>query len=184
MLLVRSISSSMAGRTGADKTSRYVIGRNVHANTTEQLFEGTNAVFLALLTGNSDPSTPPELGQAVHVDDVALLHVLALDQARVENSNGIENFFVSESKHTAHPQRDENLLTRVDIVWDDVTKIAAEKFPSAVASGRLPATGTKKSKPGIADSSKAEKLLGRKVKTIEDMVTDLTNQYLEVAGRS
>lgn len=160
-----------------------MIGRNVHAKTTEQLFDGTNVVFLALLTGNSDPNGPPELGQAVHVDDVALLHVLALDQNKVKKSKGIENFFVSESKYTVHPIEGDS-LTQIDLIWDDVTKIASEKFPKAVASGQLPATGTKKSKPGIADSSKAEKVLGRKVKTIEDMVTDLTNQYLELVGRS
>jgi hypothetical protein len=75
-------------------------------------------------------------------------------------------------------------LTDTDIVWNDVTKIAAEKFPEAVASGRLPATGTKKSKPGVSNADKSEQVLGRKLKSLEDMVVDLTNQYLEVLEKA
>jgi hypothetical protein len=35
---------------------------------------------------------------AIHVDDVALLHVLALDQSKVKKSKGVENFFISQGK--------------------------------------------------------------------------------------
>jgi hypothetical protein len=75
-----------------------VLGRNVHANTTEQLYDGTNAVFLSLLTGKSDPTVPPEIGVAVHVDDVALLHVLALDQKKVNKSEPVRNYFLSKGQ--------------------------------------------------------------------------------------
>jgi hypothetical protein len=81
--------------------ARYVIGRNIHANTVEQLFDGTNAVFLALLTGNSDPSTPPEIGVSVHVDDVAELHVLALDLTLVKKAGAVDDFFISRGKQRA-----------------------------------------------------------------------------------
>jgi len=77
---------------------RYVLGRNVHANTTKQLYDGTNAVFLSLLTGDTDPTTPPEIGVAVHVDDVSWLHVLALDQSKVSKAEPIQNFFVSRGE--------------------------------------------------------------------------------------
>ena len=60
--------------------------------------EGSNSAFMSILTGQSDPSGSPELGMAVHVDDVALLHVLALDQGKVKKSSGVENFFISQSK--------------------------------------------------------------------------------------
>ena len=63
-------------------------------------------------------------------------------------------------------------------------KIAAEKFPEAIASGRFPANGTKKSKPGVSNAEKAEQVLGRKLKSLEDMVVDLTNQYLELLGKA
>jgi hypothetical protein len=53
-----------------------------------------------------------------------------------------------------------------------------------VKSGQLPATGTKKSKSGISNASKTEKVLGRGLKSLEDMVTDLTNQYLEVLAKA
>jgi nucleoside-diphosphate-sugar epimerase len=168
----------------ADSSIRYVIGRNIHANTVEQLFDGTNAVFLALLTGNSDPSTPPEIGVSIHVDDVAELHVLALDQSKVKKAGAVENFLISRGKQYAIATSTGNPLTETDITWDDVTKIATQKFPEAVASGQVPATGTKKSKPGISDASKAEKVLGRELKSLEDMVTDVTSQYLEVLSKA
>jgi hypothetical protein len=60
--------------------------------------EGSNSAFMSILTGQSDPSGPPEVGMAIHVDDVALLHVLALDQGKVKKSTGVENFFISQSK--------------------------------------------------------------------------------------
>jgi nucleoside-diphosphate-sugar epimerase len=161
-----------------------VIGRNIHANTVEQLFDGTNAVFLALLTGNSDPSTPPEIGVSVHVDDVAELHVLALDQSKVKKAGAVDDFFISRGKQCAIATGIGMPLTETDITWDDITKIAAQKFPEAVKSGQLPATGTKKSKSGISNASKTEKVLGRELKSLEDMVTDLTNQYLEVLGKA
>lgn len=64
-----------------------------------------------------------------------------------------------------------------------MTKIAAQKFPEAVASGQLPANGYKKSKPGISNASKTEKVLGRKLKPLEDMVVDLSSQYLELLNK-
>jgi hypothetical protein len=81
-----------------DWLPRYVLGRDVLAKTPEQLVDGTNAVFLNLLTGNSDPTTPPEIGVAVHVDDVAWLHVLALDQNKVAKAKPVQNFFLSRGK--------------------------------------------------------------------------------------
>ena len=76
------------------------------------------------------------------------------------------------------------LLTYVDIVWEDITKIAAIKFPQAVKSGQLSGSHIKKSKPGLSNSSKVEKVFGRKLKSLEAMVTDLTGQYLELLEKS
>jgi len=77
----------------------YVIGRNIHATAKDQLIEGSNSAFLTVLTGQSDPNGPPELGMSVHVDDVALLHVLALDQSKVKKAEtGVENLYISQSR--------------------------------------------------------------------------------------
>lgn len=59
-------------------------------------------------------------------------------------------------------------------------EIAAENFPEAIASGKFTATGTKKSKPGVSNAGKSKAVLGRKLKSLKDMVVDLTNQYLEL----
>jgi hypothetical protein len=77
-----------------------------------------------------------------------------------------------------------SLLTRIDIAWEDITKIAAKKFPLAVKSGKLSGSHTKKSKPGLSNSSEVEKVLGRKLKPLEAMVTDLAGQYLELLEKS
>lgn len=76
------------------------------------------------------------------------------------------------------------MLTHVDIAWEDITKIAAEKFPKAVKSGQLSGSHVKRSKPGLSDSSKVEKVFGRKLKPLEAMVTDLTSQYLELLEKA
>lgn len=139
------------------------------------------------MTGDSDPTTPPEIGVSVHVDDVSWLHVLALDQNKVAKSKPVQNFFISKgrlSNPVCHFQRRIEPLTYTDITWDDVPKIAAEKFPEAIASGKFSATGTKKSKAGVSNAGKSEAVLGRKLKSLEDMVVDLTNQYLELLGKA
>jgi len=76
------------------------------------------------------------------------------------------------------------LLTPADIAWEDITKIAAEKFPKAFESGQLSGSPIKKSKPGLSDFSKVEKVLGRKLKPLEAMVTDVTSQYLELLEKA
>lgn len=75
-----------------------MIGPNLIAKTAAQLYEGTNAVFLALMTGRSDGSDPPEPGMAIHVDDVARVHVDALDRNKIKARNGVENCFLSQGK--------------------------------------------------------------------------------------
>jgi hypothetical protein len=81
----------------------YVIGRSLIANSAEELFDGTNAVALSFLTGKSDPDTPPEPAMSVHVDDIALAHVLALDKEKIIPSTaGVGNYLVAQSKPLIH----------------------------------------------------------------------------------
>jgi hypothetical protein len=65
-----------------------------------------------------------------------------------------------------------------------VPNIAAEKLPEAIASRKFSATGSKKSKPGVSSVSKSEAVPGQKLKSLEDMVVNLTNQYLELFGKA
>ena len=80
----------------------YVIGRSLIANSAEELLDGTNAVVLSYLTGKSDPDTPPEPAMSVHVDDVALAHVLALDKEKIPSTAGVGNYLVAQSKPLIH----------------------------------------------------------------------------------
>jgi hypothetical protein len=106
-------------------------------------------------------------------------------KARSLRQSPSTTFSSAEVSHThRHYQRKIKPITDTDITWDDVPRIAAEKFPEAVASGKFPANGTKKSKPGVSNAGKSEEVLGRKLKSLEDMVVDLTNQYLELLGKA
>jgi hypothetical protein len=140
---VQSLTVNSVQDEIADCKDRYVLGRNIHATTTEQLYDGTNMNAVFLLTGGSDPAVPPEIGLAVHVDDVASLHVLALDRSQINKTEQVQNFFLSKGEPDPSKlclQDKTKPLTNTDITWNDVPKIAAEKFPEAVASGRLPAS--------------------------------------------
>lgn len=71
-----------------------------------------------------------------------------------------------------------------DIVWGDIPKIAAAKFPEAVKAGKISVDGFKKSKPGLSNPAKVEKTFGFKLKSQEDMVVDLTGQYIELLEKA
>jgi hypothetical protein len=85
-----------------------VLGRSLTAASTEDLLDTTNAVCLTLLTLKSDPDTPPEPAMAVHLDDAALAHVLALDKDKIPSTAGLGNYHIGQSKSihpSIHPSR-------------------------------------------------------------------------------
>lgn len=94
------VGSSSTSRTGLKRLIRcsYVIGRSLIANSAEELFDGTNAVVLSFLTGQPDPDIPPEPSMLVHIDDVSLAHVLALDKDKVPATAGVGNYLMAQSK--------------------------------------------------------------------------------------
>lgn len=76
------------------------------------------------------------------------------------------------------------LVATPDIVWGDIPKIAAAKFPEAVKAGKISVDGLKKSKPGLSNPAKVEKTFGFKLKSQEDMVVDVTGQYIELLEKA
>jgi hypothetical protein len=95
-----------------------VIGRSLIANSAEELFDGTNAVVLSFLTGKSDPDTPPEPAMSVHVDDVALAHVLALDKEKIPSTAGVGNYLVAQSKPFIHTPRSSQSVSNPQLTTD------------------------------------------------------------------
>ncbi|KAI0178945.1 NAD(P)-binding protein [Hypoxylon sp. FL1284] len=140
----------------------YVFGRNELALDAAmmQTRNSSNNFLVAGITGGEVPF--PIHGGFVHIDDLADLHlrVLFLEP----KTKDIEDFGVA---------------TKVD--YSTIFDYVEKAFPKAVAASVL--------KRGIVptehikyESSDVETLLGRKLKTINDVVVDVAGQYLEKVG--
>ncbi|KAK4898341.1 hypothetical protein LTR27_003937 [Elasticomyces elasticus] len=140
----------------------FVEGRNDLTTTTQDFKSGTNAFVLEPVLGwKTDNAKAPSV---VHVDDVALAHVRALDP-KIE---GNQSFLLASSGQDG-------------MQWDDAKTYAKKHFPDAVAKGLLPNNGSAPtSGGGKADNSKTQKVLGIKLQGYEDMVVSVVGHYLEV----
>ncbi|KND90962.1 putative uncharacterized oxidoreductase [Tolypocladium ophioglossoides CBS 100239] len=146
----------------------YVMGREeVHPTADRLTSHGTNRFLLGIALGAKSPVPAP--GTTVHVDDVARVHVGALD-AKVP---GNTSYLVTSN----------NSVGSVDgTVWGDAAKFVAKNFPDAVASGALPNNGTQPSVALKFDTSKTESTFGFTHIPYEEQVKDVVGQYLEVVG--
>ena len=120
---------------------------------------GTNKTSFAPIMGQK--SNFPYPGTMAHVDDIAKVHVLALD----EKVKGGQNFGIQAGGVNGTP-------------WDDAITTVKKHYPKEVESGVLPATGTQPSKLLKYDTSATEKTLGIKFQSYEAAVVDLVDWYL------
>ena len=137
----------------------YVFGRNEMATDTASLLTGSNRLLLSLLQGATIPV--PQLGGVAHVNDVAKVHLLALN----EEIQGRQDFGVN-----------------IPTVYDDAFDIVKKHFPKAVEDGIF----TQGHQPSLGvnwDASQTEEHFGLKFKTYEHMVVDVAGQYLEFNGK-
>ena len=120
--------------------------------------------FAQILGHNTES---PSLGTTVHVNDVAKVHILALNpevqgnQDFAANSGGLKG-----------------------TVWSDAIEIVRRRFPEAVKDGRLPANGKALTKKTTFDPSKSEKVLGIKFLDYEEQVVSVTEHYLELLTKA
>lgn len=139
-----------------------VMGKNELATTTKAVASGSNMLLMGVLLGNKSPVAYP--GTTVHIDDVAFVHVKALDPSVPGNSkfacnsNGIDG-----------------------IVWDEACEIVKKHFPEAVKEGILKADGSCPSKKAKFDARPTEAALGFKFKGWEEQVVSQAGWYIEVA---
>ena len=140
----------------------FVVGRNELATTPETVNAGSNRLAIINVLGGNDPTG--RVCNTVHVDDVAEIHVKAL-QPIVE---GNQNFLCTSSNSDA-------------AAWDDALDIVKKHFPAEVKSGLLPCTGAVNSVARRVDASPAEKTFGIKFKNFEDQIVDLVSWYVQVA---
>ncbi|KPI36088.1 putative uncharacterized oxido [Cyphellophora attinorum] len=140
----------------------FVWGRNENATTRADLAQGSNGMLLKLALGgaNIDQGFP---NSACHVDDVAEVHVRALD---VPDVGPLRNFGVGWSKEKWQ--------------WDDIKEIARKHYPEAFEDGTFVSSGSIKSAEMAFDASETEKTLGIEFKSLETAIKDLAGQYLEL----
>jgi len=135
----------------------FVIGRNELALDANAVLKGTNATALGhVLGGRFDI---PRVCGSVHLDDVARLHILALDQ----KVKGGQSFLATKEN-----------------VWNDSLDIVKKHFPHAVKDGKLPATGDQPTSSLKLDASRTEEVFGFEFQDYEAQVVNVTEQYLEL----
>ncbi|MCJ1278761.1 hypothetical protein MMC21_006579 [Puttea exsequens] len=137
----------------------FVIGKNELANTRAEVLAGTNGAALGQLLGVAGGPTP---STSVFVNDIAVMHVRALDP----KIPGGELFLgVSEDSNTR---------------WEDAFDIVKKHFPKAVEDGTFPLNGTNPTKRLIFDNKYTKRALGIKFASFEEQVRSVAGHYLEL----
>ncbi len=121
---------------------------------------GTNKTAMAPIMGAK--SDFPYPGTMAHVDDIAKVHVLSLQ----ESVKGGQNFGIQAGGIDGTP-------------WDVAISTVKKHYPKEVAAGVLPADGTQPSKRLRFDTSATEKTLGIKFRSYEEAVVSVVDWYLE-----
>jgi len=126
----------------------------------------SNGLLLSNLLGDTSPSPLP--ATFVHLDDAAMVHVLALNPAVQGNQDFVANSGGLDG----------------GAVWDDALYIARKHFPEAVAKGILPLGGSTPAQILRVDGSRAEKVFGFKYRDFEAQVVSLVGHYVDVAEKT
>jgi nucleoside-diphosphate-sugar epimerase len=142
----------------------FVVGDNELITDPKLISDGTvSAAFAQVLGGDSGWGAVPST--SVHVDDVARLHVEALNP-KIE---GNQSFLaVSEGERGTR--------------WEESIDIVNRNFPEAVKSGIFPNNGTASTKRTKVDASRTEKVFGFKFQSYEEQVKSVAKQYLSLVG--
>ena len=140
----------------------FVIGKNELATTPETVVSGSNALIMSALLGQQNPTGM--IAGFAHVDDVAFVHVAALNPDIKGNRNyGVHYDYTKEAK------------------FDDAIDVVKKWFPDAVADGILRLGGSTTSHLVPFDVRNTEEELGYKQKTFEEMVKNQVSHYIEVS---
>jgi len=142
----------------------FTVGDNEMITDPKLIADGTvAAAFAQVLGGDSGWGNVPST--SVHVEDVARLHVEALNP-KIE---GNQSFLaVSEGERGTR--------------WEDAIDIVNRNFPEAVKKGVLPNNGTAGTKRTRLDASRTEEVFGFKFQSYEEQVKAVARQYLSLVG--
>lgn len=145
----------------------FVIGRDDTVTDPSQIIKGTNGCVMPSLLGHARPPVP---GATVHIDDVAEMHLLALDMDKVK---GGEDFLAccTDGKEGQ---------------WADCLEIASRRFPEAVEDGRLKLVAPEDAPtlPNPVSNKKAREVMGITFKSYAEQVVSVVEHYLELLGKA
>jgi nucleoside-diphosphate-sugar epimerase len=140
----------------------FVVGRKELATSAAEVMTGSNGVAFGLALNGVQPSSVP--GATVHLDDVALIHVKALELP-------------------GHGNRDFGMVT--DFNPNDVFGILKMHFPQAVENGtfKQPA-GQQPFHYMKWDASETEKVFDIRFKGVEEQIVPVAQQFLQLQAKA
>lgn len=140
----------------------FVLGKVELATTEAEMLKGSSGRALAQVL--KQPVQPAMASNTVHLDDVAEVHVRALDH-KIPNGQSLVA----------------NSMSLDGAVWSDGREILQQHFPQAIEKGYLPGwqEGWAKTKIVRFDASETERLLDMKFKAYEEQLVDIVAWYLE-----
>ncbi|KAH8806109.1 hypothetical protein F5884DRAFT_903033 [Xylogone sp. PMI_703] len=142
----------------------YIVGRDNTVTDVSNITKGTNGVAIGHILGQ--PSPFPINSVMIHLEDVAKLHVQALNPAIKGNQ-----YFMA----TAHSPD--------GVEWGSVVEIVKRRYPKEAAEGLFKLDAPLSTDWVKSDSSHTEKTFGFKFKTFEEAIVSVVDHYLELAGK-
>lgn len=137
----------------------FVIGPDeMTTNPDDVVLRGTNRLVIRGVLGLD---MPPLLDRTCHVDDVARVHVRALDNDIPSGAS---------------------LVVSTETRWADAIEVVNGEFPAAVKSGVLPNDRAPESRKMVFDTTWSEKTVGWKYRSFKEQVVDLVGWYLKLKG--
>jgi len=141
----------------------WIFGKDELNTKVEDFKTGSNSVLLGMLLGGK--SDIPYNSNSVLVDDVARLHVLALDP----RIRGNQDFVAAAG--------DVDVFT-----WSDAVELVKKDFPEAVADRRLKTDGVQPTARVRIDAGKTENTFGFRMAGFEEQLVSLVKHYLAVSS--
>lgn len=135
-----------------------ILGRNELVTSTSDFSSGTNRYVMNIALGIDAPA--PMIGAAVHVNDVALLHVQALNEKVKVGETGVSNYIASGGS----------------VRWSDVSGIIEKNF----GKEDFKLGGKMDTREAKFDTSETEKAFGTKWVGFEEQVKSVVGHYLEL----
>jgi len=138
----------------------FVLGPDHLHLTGKDARSGTNMMCLGIAFGGK--SEAPRVGAAVHLEDVARIHVDCLDEEKVK-VEGTRSF-----------------VANISCKWQDVVDIVRNDFGEAVKQEVLSVDGEQPTMDMPIDSSETEAVFGFKFANFEAQVKSVLEHYIEL----